>query len=106
MDVTVQEQVENAINDTVKETGGLDFLFNNAGVGGTLQFETATMEDWKILSMSICGVYLRYSHCSTHHAGTGIWTHNQHQLIAGITPHHSRHFIHLPNTVSPASLNV
>lgn len=47
VDVTVQEQVENAINNTVKETGRLDFLFNNAGVGGTLQFETATMDDWK-----------------------------------------------------------
>lgn len=47
VDVTVQEQVENAIKETVKEAGRLDFLFNNAGVGGTLQFETATMEDWK-----------------------------------------------------------
>lgn len=47
VDVTVQEQVENAINNTVAETGRLDLLFNNAGVGGTLQFETATMEDWK-----------------------------------------------------------
>ena len=47
VDVTVQEQVENAINGTVEEVGRLDFLFNNAGVGGTLQFETATMDDWK-----------------------------------------------------------
>ncbi|HII84934.1 MAG TPA: SDR family oxidoreductase [Methanobacterium subterraneum] len=47
VDVTIQEQVENAINDTVEEAGRLDFLFNNAGVGGTLQFEAATMEDWK-----------------------------------------------------------
>ncbi|AUB59486.1 MAG: SDR family oxidoreductase [Methanobacterium sp.] len=47
VDVTVQEQVENAINGTVEEAGRLDFLFNNAGVGGTLQFETATMDDWK-----------------------------------------------------------
>jgi NAD(P)-dependent dehydrogenase (short-subunit alcohol dehydrogenase family) len=57
VDVTVQEQVENAINDTVKETGGLDFLFNNAGVGGTLQFETATMEDWKnIINVNLWSV--------------------------------------------------
>ncbi len=46
-DVTNQEQVEKAIKDTAKEAGSLDFLFNNAGIGGTLQFETATIEDWK-----------------------------------------------------------
>ncbi|MDP1552915.1 MAG: SDR family oxidoreductase [Methanobacteriaceae archaeon] len=46
-DVTSQEQVEKAIKDTAKEAGSLDFLFNNAGIGGTLQFETATLEDWK-----------------------------------------------------------
>ncbi len=57
VDVTVQEQVENAINNTVAETGRLDFLFNNAGVGGTLQFETATMEDWKnIINVNLWSV--------------------------------------------------
>ncbi len=48
-DVTVREQVENAIKDTVKEEGVLDFLFNNAGVGGTIPFETATLDDWKTI---------------------------------------------------------
>jgi NAD(P)-dependent dehydrogenase (short-subunit alcohol dehydrogenase family) len=48
-DVTVQEQVENAIKNTVAEEGRLDFLFNNAGIGGTLQFETATLDDWKTI---------------------------------------------------------
>ena len=47
VDVTDQKQVEKAINDTVEETGRLDFLFNNAGVGGTIPFEWATLEDWK-----------------------------------------------------------
>lgn len=56
-DVTVQEQVDKAINNTVAETGRLDFLFNNAGVGGTKQFETATMEDWEnIINVNIWSV--------------------------------------------------
>lgn len=49
VDVTNQKQVQNAIQDTATETGRLDFLFNNAGIGGTLQFETATLEDWKTI---------------------------------------------------------
>ncbi|MBI4813403.1 MAG: SDR family oxidoreductase [Methanobacterium sp.] len=62
VDVTVQEQVENAINDTVAETGRLDFLFNNAGVGGTLQFETATMDDWKnIINVNLWTFQALYS---------------------------------------------
>jgi NAD(P)-dependent dehydrogenase (short-subunit alcohol dehydrogenase family) len=48
-DVTEQEQVENAINDTAAEEGVIDFLFNNAGVGGTTQFEKATLDDWKTI---------------------------------------------------------
>ena len=49
VDVTNQKQVEKAIEDTAAEAGRLDFLFNNAGIGGTLPFETATLEDWKTI---------------------------------------------------------
>ena len=37
------------MKSTAAEAGRLDMLFNNAGVGGTLQFETATLEDWKTI---------------------------------------------------------
>lgn len=49
VDVTKPEQVQKAIEDTAAEAGKLDILFNNAGVGGTKQFETATLEDWKTI---------------------------------------------------------
>ncbi len=48
-DVTNQKQVENAINDAVKEASRIDFLFNNAGIGGTLPYDNATLDDWKTI---------------------------------------------------------
>lgn len=47
VDVTKQEQVQKAIEGTAAEAGRLDMLFNNAGVGGTTQYEKATLEDWR-----------------------------------------------------------
>jgi NAD(P)-dependent dehydrogenase (short-subunit alcohol dehydrogenase family) len=48
-DVTKQEQVQRAVEGTAAEAGRLDMLFNNAGVGGTVPFEAATLEDWKTI---------------------------------------------------------
>jgi len=39
VDVTKQEQVEQAIESTAAEAGKLDMVFNNAGIGGTLPYE-------------------------------------------------------------------
>jgi NAD(P)-dependent dehydrogenase (short-subunit alcohol dehydrogenase family) len=39
VDVTKQEQVEQAIAGTAAEAGRLDMVFNNAGIGGTLPYE-------------------------------------------------------------------
>lgn len=47
VDVTNQAQVQAAIEGTAAEAGRLDMLFNNAGVGGTTQYEKATLEDWR-----------------------------------------------------------
>jgi len=49
VDVTKQEEVQKAIESTVKEAGQLDFLFNNAGVGGTMPFLFASLDDWKTI---------------------------------------------------------
>ncbi|MBI4813067.1 MAG: SDR family oxidoreductase [Methanobacterium sp.] len=49
VDVTDQQQVQKVIEDTVTEAGRLDFLFNNAGIGGTIPYDNATLEDWKTI---------------------------------------------------------
>ncbi|MGB9371873.1 MAG: SDR family oxidoreductase [Halobacteriota archaeon] len=49
VDVTKQEQVQKAIEDTAAEASRLDMVFNNAGIGGTLPYETATLDDWKAI---------------------------------------------------------
>ncbi len=56
-DVTDGAQVQAAIEGAAAEAGRLDLLFNNAGIGGTLPFETATLEDWKkIIDINIWSV--------------------------------------------------
>lgn len=49
MDVTAQADVQKGIEGTAAEAGRLDFLFNNAGVGGTIPFEQATLDDWRTI---------------------------------------------------------
>jgi len=49
VDVTKQEQVQQAIERTAAEAGRLDFLFNNAGILIMALFETATLDEWKVI---------------------------------------------------------
>ncbi|AKB53399.1 MULTISPECIES: SDR family NAD(P)-dependent oxidoreductase [Methanosarcina] len=47
VDVTKQPEVDKAIQDTVAAEGRIDFLFNNAGIGGTMPTVDATLEHWR-----------------------------------------------------------
>lgn len=47
VDVTKQQEVDKAIQDMVAQEGRIDFLFNNAGIGGTMPTVDATIEHWK-----------------------------------------------------------
>ncbi len=57
VDVTSQQQVQALIDDTAARHGSLDFLFNNAGVGGTMPIAQATLEHWRrIVDLNLWGV--------------------------------------------------
>lgn len=47
VDVTQCEQVQGIVDRAVEENGRLDYMFNNAGMGGTMPFEMITLDDWK-----------------------------------------------------------
>ncbi len=47
VDVTRQDKVQKAIEDTAAEAGGLDMLFNNAGIFKPMLFEHGTIDDWR-----------------------------------------------------------
>ncbi|MBN1432629.1 MAG: SDR family oxidoreductase [Methanomicrobiaceae archaeon] len=47
MDVTKEKDVREGIARVKAEAGSIDLLFNNAGVGGTIPFDRATIDDWR-----------------------------------------------------------
>jgi len=57
VDVMNQEQVQHMVEDAASRNGRLDFLFNNAGIGGTLPFSQVTLEHWRrIIDLNLWGV--------------------------------------------------
>ncbi len=59
MDVTREEQIIAAINETVLQFGGLDILVNNAGITIAANIEDTTLELWnKNMSIMATGYFL------------------------------------------------
>lgn len=57
VDVTNFEKIEEVFNQVYKKYGHIDYLFNNAGIGGTLPFDDATIKHWnKIINLNLYGV--------------------------------------------------
>lgn len=57
VDVTHYEEVQKLVDDVVAENGRLDYMFNNAGIGGTAPFEMVTLDHWKkIIDINLWGV--------------------------------------------------
>jgi NAD(P)-dependent dehydrogenase (short-subunit alcohol dehydrogenase family) len=57
VNVTDAQEVQKMVDDCVSESGRLDYLFNNAGLGATLPFEQVTLEFWKkIVDTNLWGV--------------------------------------------------
>jgi NAD(P)-dependent dehydrogenase (short-subunit alcohol dehydrogenase family) len=59
-DVSIPEQVENMVNETLAKLGKIDILINNAGVAGTQsRIHKTSLEDWdRIMSTDLRGVFL------------------------------------------------
>ena len=57
VNVTNAAEVLKMVDNCVAESGRLDYLFNNAGVGATLPFEQVTLEYWKqVVDLNLWGV--------------------------------------------------
>ena len=57
VDITSYQEVVDCINEVHEQLHQIDFLFNNAGLGGTLPLEQATMAHWKkMIDINLYGV--------------------------------------------------
>lgn len=58
-DVSVAEQVEALIKTAVDQTGRIDVLLNNAGIGSTADPVECSVEDWdRVFAVNVRGVFL------------------------------------------------
>ncbi|TVR91504.1 MAG: glucose 1-dehydrogenase [Spirochaetaceae bacterium] len=63
VDVTQEDQVKALVQKAKSEFGGLDIVFNNAGIGHTGEAHEYTLEDWnKVVSINLTGVFLVAKH--------------------------------------------
>ena len=57
LDVTDAAAVKAAVEGAAERLGALDYLFNNAGVGGSKDLREATLEQWRrIVELNLMGV--------------------------------------------------
>lgn len=57
LDVSDYQAVKQLAEQTVERTGRMDYLFNNAGIGGGGLVQECCIDDWKyILDVNLCGV--------------------------------------------------
>lgn len=58
-DVSMEADVKNAVDTTVKEYGAIDILVNNAGIFPSIPVHQMTLDDFdKVLSVNLKGVFL------------------------------------------------
>ncbi len=64
-DVTLEEDLKNAINTTVFEYGGIDILVNCAGISISKSIEATTLQDWNLLENILVKAQFLLSQYST-----------------------------------------
>jgi 3-hydroxybutyrate dehydrogenase len=72
VDVTVEAQVDAAVERTVRELGGVDILVSNAGIQIVHPVEEFTFDEWKrMLAIHLDGAFLTTRACLKHMYASG-----------------------------------
>lgn len=59
MDVTKEDEVRGAIQEAIKQYGGIDILVNNAGLASSSPYEETTLEQWNLnINVLVTGFFL------------------------------------------------
>lgn len=93
-DVTQEEQVEEAVNQTISKHGQLDIMYNNAGIPGPLFSHIAEMDmkDFDtVMNINVRGIVLGMKHAARvmvpRKQGCILCTASIAGLIGGVAPH-------------------
>ena len=71
-DVGSEQDIAEAVRQTVEAFGGLDSLFANAGTAGSGWIHDLELEDWEyVLRVNLSGVFLCAKHCIPHMLANG-----------------------------------
>ncbi len=87
-DLVREDAVAAAVDETIGTLGGLDFAFNNAGVGSDGQrFDQLELEAWsRIIAINLSSVFLCMKHQLRHMADVGRGSIVNTSSAAGFTP--------------------
>lgn len=98
-DVTSDSDVKNAVDFALRKYGGLDIMFNNAGIPGNLDFTIADADNdnfKKVLDVNVYGSFLGAKHAArvmipaaaaTKKKGVILFTSSVCSVVSGESPH-------------------
>ncbi|PIY69090.1 SDR family oxidoreductase [Candidatus Roizmanbacteria bacterium CG_4_10_14_0_8_um_filter_39_9] len=70
-DVSSEEDVKRAVDETIKEFGGIDIMVNNAGIFPMMPLASMTLANFEqVLNVNLKGVFLTTKHVSDHMKAT------------------------------------